>query len=551
MGNIMKRMVLLLASGVLLAGCSSALPPPQEPSAGHIRPDPAPTAPADIPDPVSQVPILPEPSPTPKLETYTVVVSDVPVRELLFALARDASLNVDIHQDIAGTVTLNAVDQTLPQILERLSRQVDLRYEMSGNQLVVMPDSPYLETYKVDYVNLARLSSSDVQLSTEIASVGESGSGGGGGGGRGGGGGGRSGSSTQVDNESNHTFWETLETNIQAMLGTGSGDQEIVISNRESGVLTVRATEVQHRQIGEYIDRVVASVSRQVLIEATIVEVELNDEYQSGVDWSKVAIGEGLTVLSGAAGINAPVGGALSTTAFGAANNIPSFLLDFQSKDDRNDGITFTVSLLKEFGNARVLSSPKLMALNNQTAVLKVVENFVYFEIDRDTSQSEASTVTTEESNILTVPVGLVMHVTPQISETDNVILNVRPTISRVTQFVADPLNPNNLVPQVAVREMDSVLKVPSGRIAVLGGLMQDEDRRTTSGLPGLPDNGGIGEAFKHRRNQVTKSELVIFMRPLVVHEADIDKDLREFRPFLEQAYRLPGGYSSTTGPRP
>ncbi|MDZ7751800.1 MAG: secretin N-terminal domain-containing protein [Gammaproteobacteria bacterium] len=542
----MKRLVLLLASGALLAGCSSALPPPQEPSAGHIRPDPTPAAPADIPDPVSQVPILPEPSPAPKLETYTVVVSDVPVRELLFALARDASLNVDIHQDIAGSVTLNAVDQTLPQILERLSRQVDLRYEMSDNQLVVMPDSPYLKTYKVDYVNLARTSSSDVQLSTEIASVGDSGSGSGGGGG-----GGRSGSSTQVDNESNHTFWETLETNIQSMLGKGSGDEEIVISNRESGVLTVRATEVQHRQIQEYIDRVVASVSRQVLIEATIVEVELNDEYQSGVDWSKVAIGEGLTVLSGAAGIASPVGGALATTAFGAANNIPSFLLDFQSKDDRNDGITFTVSLLKEFGNAKVLSSPKLMALNNQTAVLKVVENIVYFEIDRDTSQSEASTVTTEESNILTVPVGLVMHVTPQISESDNVILNVRPTISRVTQFVADPLNANNLVPQVAVREMDSVLKVPSGRIAVLGGLMQDEDRRTSSGLPGLPDNGGLGEAFKHRRNQVTKSELVIFMRPLVVHEADIEKDLREFRPFLEQAYRLPSVSSATTGSRP
>ena len=531
---MMNRLASTILCGVLLAGCSSSLPPPREPSAGHIRPDPSPAAEADIPETVAQVPILPEPTPEPKLETYTVVVSDVPVRELLFALARDASLNVDIHQDIGGNVTLNAVDQTLPQILERLSRQVDLRYQVGPNELSVMPDTPFLKTYKVDYVNLSRKSTSDVKLSTEISSVGDGGQGGGGGSS-----GGRSGSSTQVDNESNHVIWDTLEENIRDMLGKGKGDEdERVIANRESGVITVRATEAQHRQIQEYIDRVVASVSRQVLIEATIVEVELNDQYQSGVDWSKVAIGEGLTILSGVAGINAPTGGALATTAFGAANNVPAFVFDYQSKDNRNDGITFTVNLLKEFGNARVLSSPKLMALNNQTAVLKVVENIVYFEIDRDTTQAESSTVTTEDSNILTVPVGLVMHVTPQISEAENVILNVRPTISRVTQFVADPLNPNNLVPQVAVREMDSVLKVPSGRVAVLGGLMQDEDRRSNSGLPGVPEDG-IGEAFRYRRNQVTKSELVIFMRPVVVREADIDKDLREFRPFLEQAYSL------------
>jgi general secretion pathway protein D len=534
----MRTTVALTLAALLLAGCSAHAPAPREPSSGHLRPAPeAPAGAGEIPAPVVSTPILPEPEDTASLETYTVVVSQVPVKELLFALARDASLNVDIHQDIAGEVTLNAVDQTLPQILERLGRQVDLRYEIEANQLTVMPDAPFLRTYKVDYVNLARTSTSDVQLSTEISSVGATGDGGTGGTG-GGGGGGRSGSSTQVDNESNHLFWETLEANIREMLerAEGGGPQQ-VISNRESGVITVRASEREHRQVQEYIDRVVANVSRQVLIEATIVEVELNDQHQSGVDWSKVALGEGLTLLSGVAGIASPPGGALATTAFGAANNVPSFVFDYQSKDDRNDGITFTVNLLKEFGNARVLSSPKLMALNNQTAVLKVVENIVYFEIDRDTTQSESSTLTTEDSNILTVPVGLVMHVTPQISESDNVIINVRPTISRVTDFVADPLNPNNLVPQVAVREMDSVLKVPSGRIAVLGGLMQDEDRRSSSGLPGLPERG-IGEAFRHRRNQVTKSELVIFLRPLVVREADIDKDLQEFRPFLERVSR-------------
>ena len=132
-----------LAAVVLLTGCATSVPPPAEPSTGHLRPDPTPPAPAEIPAPVTTRPVLPEPDMAPRPETYTVVVSDVPVKELLFALARDAELNVDISQGIQGEVTLNAVDQTLPQILERLSRQVDLRYQLEDDTLVVMPDTPY------------------------------------------------------------------------------------------------------------------------------------------------------------------------------------------------------------------------------------------------------------------------------------------------------------------------------------------------------------------------------------------------------------------------
>ncbi len=186
--------------------------------------------------------------------------------------------------------------------------------------------------------------------------------------------------------------------------------------------------------------------------------------------------------------------------------------------------------MLQEFGDVKVLSSPKIMAINNQTALLKVVDNVVYFTIEADTVTSETLAQTTFTTTPHTVPVGFVMSVTPQISREQAVILNVRPTISRITGFVADP-NPalaaediESLVPQIQVREMESVLRVRSGQIAVLGGLIQDSIDLQDAGIPGLTELDVVGDAFTYRNNQLKKSELVIFLRPRVV--ASIDQPL-------------------------
>ena len=117
------------------------------------------------------MPLLPEPSPVEPFERYTVVVNEVPVKELLFALARDAKVNVDIHPDIHGVVTINAVEQTLPQILKRISNQVDMRYEYEGDNLIISQDTPFLRTYKVDYVNLSRETTSTSTVSTQISAT--------------------------------------------------------------------------------------------------------------------------------------------------------------------------------------------------------------------------------------------------------------------------------------------------------------------------------------------------------------------------------------------
>ena len=159
-----------LLSATFLAACTA--PQVKPPSSGHINADSAPpAAKSNIPSPVQQSVTLPAPKPAAKVETYSVVVKDVRVQELLFALARDAKLNVDIHPGISGTVTLNAIDQTLPQLLNRIAKQTDMRFELDGPNLVVMPDTPYLRTYKVDYVNMTRDTTGNVAINTQIASI--------------------------------------------------------------------------------------------------------------------------------------------------------------------------------------------------------------------------------------------------------------------------------------------------------------------------------------------------------------------------------------------
>ena len=537
-----------------ILGCAEIEPVPFEPSSGHISTEESPPIDSSIPDLVEQVPLLPEPTPSAPVERYTVVVNEVPVKELLFALARDAKVNVDIHPEIDGVVTINAVEQTLPQILKRIGRQVDMRYEYDGDNLFISKDTPFLRTYTVDYVNLSRDTSSTSTVSTQISSAsgGDAESSGGGGGNT---------STTDVETESTHRFWSRLVSNISAILGeesaSASGGEvtgtDAVIPNPESGILTVRATASQHEQIQSFIDRVLVSAKRQVLIQTTIVEVTLNERYQAGIEWDAISTGVFDIASNTLTGVPAFVS---KTTG------LSSFVLKTNNDNGANtDNINATATLLDEFGNVDILSSPQIMVLNNQTALLKVVENLVYFEIDAETTPGAvgAQAVTTIDTTAKTVPVGIVMTVTPQIDANGTITLNVRPTISRFIKPVNDP-NPSlivdvggvatvleNAVPQIAVREMESVLRMTDGQIGVLGGLMTDENRDNDAGLPGAKDVGFFGNLFKTTRKEYTKTELVIFIKPIIINNPNVDSDLEEYKKYLSRDYQ-PLGTSSSQG---
>lgn len=510
----------------------------------------------------------------PAEEVYTISVTEMPVRDLLFALARDANKNIDVYPGINGRVTLSAVNQSLPQILDRVAKQVGIRYEFNDQGIVVSPDRPYLKIYQVDYVNISRESSSSNKISTQLSTnLGTLDLGG---------------SSTSDLNQSQTTltnktvsdFWKNLAVNLKAILGvqienyntvipsamdsgnpllsaegagvvpsasslmgsSGSGstfnDKPGIVSlNPEAGMLTIIATDRQHERIQEYLDTVLENVHRQVLIESTVVEVELSDQYQEGVDWKQISnLSSGFSLT-----------GDFTSSVLGAAiNNGTSGLLTLKhTGGDTSTGsrgaINAAIHMLENFGNTKVLSSPKIMAMNNQPAVLKVVKNRVFFTLRSGSTTSSDSGTSTDTSvvaqqpifdtQIHTVPEGLVMMVTPQISEEGIVSLNVRPTITKISSWQNDP-NPAlasgntqtgltepiiNRIPEMEIKEMETMMRVHSGQVAVMGGLMQDSFKKSTSGVPLLSTLPGIGSLFGFKDQTAVKTELVVFLRPVVI----------------------------------
>jgi len=520
----------LFIIGILGSGLTACAPQPPITSPGHLNAANIPKVKQmDIPPLVKSAPFVPLPQPSLPSETYTVVVTDVAVDKLLFALARDAKLNIDVHPGIEGRVTVNAIEQTLPQILDRISRQVDLRYEIKDGVLSVAPDLPYLHSYRVNYVNMARDSTSEVKISTQIASTGSAEVGQGQTQSQGGGSDGNV-SNTAIKNISNNRFWETLAANIKAILGvkveSANNSQDNVIVSAESGMVTVRATHKQHAEIQAFLDKVLTNVQRQVLIETTIAEVHLGDRYQAGIDWKR--IDGDYTYVQSLTGSN------LQSLA-----GAPIYGITYHNVNSIIGDITATLRLLEQFGNVKVLSSPKLMVLNNQTAILKVVDNVVYFTMKVEYNETDTRTRQSYTTTINTVPVGLVMNVTPQISDNDMVTLNVRPTISRILRYTPDP-NPTlaqggteNLIPEIQVREIESVLRVNNGNVAIIGGLMEDTTSQNKTGVPLLSDLPLVGDLFSYRDDQHSKTELVIFLRPVVIKDASIQGDLKEYQPYL------------------
>ncbi len=601
-----RNMVYLCAIGVMLSGCGTK---PIKPADQHIqRQDIQPETGSSIPQPIKDSVLLPPPKLADKVATYSVVVTNVPAQEILFALARDAKINLDIQSGIQGTVTINAINQTLPQILTRIARQIDMRYELNNGTLTVMPDKPFLRTYKIDFINMSRSATSTNSTSSQITGGSTGTSGGAGSTGTGGG----NAASTIVTSETKNNLMDSLIKNVTDIIleedrlryksqkeasnsnkavaqgegaatgytgapqgsgnkgkktagsetgpaggVSGAGNETVqasgaaksiigefeqsvnVFANKETGVLIVRATSRQHEKVQEFIDMVMATAKRQVLIEATIVEVQLSDQYQQGIDWSRALVGVGAK------------GFALSQAGtVGIAATTGALAVSYINPTSKFGNIAASIQLLEQFGNVKVLSSPKLTVMNNQTASLKVANSKVYFTVKADilpatlTSPATASYSTTANS----VSIGLTMSVTPQISDTDTVTINVRPSISSLVGLgVQDPnpilANPcgfgvttcglapiKNLIPEIQTREMESIIKVENGQTAVMGGLIKEEINFNTSEIPLLGRIPILGNLFQNRNDTTTKTELVIFLRPVVIKDASVNGDFSEFR---------------------
>lgn len=551
----------------------------------HTKGIPAAAAAADKPagaalQPNAAPPMPPPPRQSRKSETFNVTVRDVAVADVLFVLARDANLSLDISPRVVGQVTLIAVDQTLPQILSRIAEQVAMRYEFKDSSIVVKPDTPYDRQYKIDYVNIERESKSASNISTQIQAGSNGqvtiGAGGATSGGNGGGGDTTNNNSTaQLTSNTRNQFWRSLTQNVKALVGdntpltagtngggpqlsaaspaAGAPDASFVVANAETGLLVVRATSRQHERVQQYLDMMLRSAHRQVLIEATVAEVQLSDQYQQGINWQKLNSGSfkatqqpmGPAPLPGGSVPGSGPGGITYPQSSTPLPNPSLLVLQYVSAPGSFLGnVSAAVSLLESFGTVKVLSSPKLSVLNNQTAFLKVVDNRIYFTINVQVTPGTTvgtQPVVTYTSTPATVPVGFVMSVTPSIDETGMVSMDVRPTISRILDYVNDPnpalaqANVISQIPEIQTREIESLLRVKSGDIAVMGGLMQDVINKSSDEVPFVGRIPWLGNLFKYRNDTHTKSELVIFLRPVVIRDASLDGDFHDYKSIADR----------------
>ena len=599
-----SRRIVLVASICAASGCaapglqvdSTHLRDITSSTDGHLA-RPAQSA-GDEMAPVRPAPSMNAASKAARLETYSVTVKNVDVSSLLLALARDANVNIDVHLAVAGKITITAVNQTLPQILARIAEQTDIRFEQRAAGWAVMPDTPIVRHYTIDYVNVARESRGSNNVATQIASAGREVVNTTGGASTAA----NNNSITSITNVSTNRFWDSLAANVRSLIGADSGDsgrprgsaeapqsqeaaasglgnvggqaqsndrssaarsgdEPAVFTSPETGILTVRASARQQERVREYIDRLMGSARRQVLIEATIAEVQLSNEFQQGVNFSRLrsdggqwafqqqplgpaALATGVPANVGPGGItfgNTASGASLPGGAVAAGATSSLGVLRYLSSGSTLGGVGAAVSLLQSFGKVKVLSSPKLSVLNSQTAVLKVVDNRVYFTIGVQVTPGQAGSapIVAYTSTPQTVPVGFVMSVTPQIEESGAVTLSVRPTISRIIGYVNDP-NPDlarnqviSRIPEIQTREMESVLKVRNGEIAVMGGLMQDAVNDREDSVPGAVGIPLLGNLFKYRNDLSTKTELVIFLRPIQIVDPSIEGDYKSLRGLL------------------
>jgi general secretion pathway protein D len=527
-----------------------------------------------VPD-LAQVLAAPRPPKVGNAKLVTLAVTeDVPLRDVLFELGRLANVDIEVGPGLDSTgINLRATDRPFNEVIERISTLGNLRYSVDGSSIRVERDTPYIKNYNLDFVNLVRSSNSSYNLSTSILTTGSSkggssggsssssGSGSGSGSGMTTGGVGTAGSSASITAQSDSDLWSSLEASIteilnyspagagaasaqQASGGSGTtaggaaaaGGTSNFVINRQAGVLSVNATERQHEVIQRFLTTMQRSASAQVLIEAKIVEVSLRDQFLSGVNWQDV-LGGNQTFFSPTYPANSgfnPIGDVNSSMSF-AANGASAFGLKVGDLD-------LLVQFTERFGTTRTLSSPRLSAMNNQQAVLTFAQNTVFFDCTIETPSTTTTDTSTSETagsadcTANSVPIGIILNILPSINlDTQEVTLSVRPTLTRqvgqqenpegrlisaiVAQSGGDTDDiPRTFVPVVEVREIDSVMKVKSGGVMVIGGLMEDNSTTETRGMPGMSDVPVVGNLFKSRDEDYRKRELVIFIKATIVN---------------------------------
>ncbi|MFT5755758.1 MAG: MSHA biogenesis protein MshL [Alteromonadaceae bacterium] len=478
-----------------------------------------------------------------------IAASQVAAAEFFAAIVDDSPYSIAVHPDVTGTITLNLKDVTLDETLDVVEELYGYNIQRNGKIIQVYAAGMRTETIALNYLFVTRSGSSNTSVSSGGVSENDPGSGGGSNGsgsnsnnrssnnsngsnnssGNGAQNNQSSSSGTNIYTSNESNYWQELKENLQALLGvksTSGGDRSVIVSP-QAGLVTVRAFPHEIIAIKKFIDKSQQHLRRQVIIEAKIMEVTLNEDYQQGVKWDRVLGHVDNTDFN------------FNTTGNIIANTISGTIGGVTSLAFKNTDFSGVIKLLSTQGNVQVLSSPRITATNNQKAVIKVGKDEYFVTDVSSTTTTGTATTTTPEVTLTPFFSGIALDVTPQIDENGEVILHVHPSVSitaEQTKTIRIGDDDFSLpLAQSSVRESDTIIRAKSGEIVIIGGLIETRKVDNESKTPLLGDIPFVGGLFRSKGQTTQKKELVIMLKPIVVGQNTWSNQLKDARSLLKQ----------------
>lgn len=478
---------------------------------------------------------------------FNVAADKIPAKSFFMGLVEGTRYNMLVSPEITGNISLSLKNVTIAQTMEAVRDVYGYDYRRTSLGYEVFPAEMQTKIFNVNYLDIMRkgktlteLSSGEIseqvgtfstgtglfnqpQVNTGTTQDKQSGS--------------------RVDTKSEMDFWKGLQTSLVSIVGSANGRSIVV--NRQSGVIIIHAFPREIRHVTHYLNRIQNNMERQVILEAKILEVQLNDQYQAGIDWNIFGKGRPLQNEGGVAQTADKI---FETTD----------LRDFESIFTMNLGkgsFNVIMKLLQTQGNLQVLSSPRLSTVNNQKAVIKVGQDeFFVTGVSTENTVTANSTIPTQDVSLTPFFSGITFDVTPQISGDDNIILHIHPSISTVKNQQKEIIlgqtavgTNNTLSLPLAlstIRESDNIVRAKSGHVIVIGGLMENIMEEQTAGTPVISRIPFIGAFFRRTKQVSRKTELVILLRPIVVKKQvwndDLNKDARALKP-LKRGFHYGG----------